>query len=220
MIWRGSWRRRGFTRSLDRLRTCLWLREQMRDLSTRMYALIRRYVLEIGRRAAAAGRLDAPEDIFYLPFREAYDALRVPMQERIGQRREYGAMYRTFRAPNEVGRGFRLAPIEHAGRRLSGIGCSAGIASGRVAVVTDLRDAAKLERGDVLVCPFTDPGWTPLLNLAAAVVTESGGLLSHAAVLCREYGIPAALNVTGATGLLRDGQLVRVNGETGHVDIL
>ena len=216
----GPWRRRGFARSLDRLRTCLWLREQMRDLSTRMYALIRRFVLEIGRRAAAAGCLEAPEDIFYLTFREVYDTLRVPMQERVSQRREYEATYLNFRAPNEVGRGFRLAPVEHAGRRLTGIGCSAGVASGRVAVVADLRDSAKLERGDVLVCPFTDPGWTPLLNLAAAVVTESGGLLSHAAVLCREYGIPAALNVTGATRLLRDGQLVRVNGETGHVDIL
>jgi phosphohistidine swiveling domain-containing protein len=86
--------------------------------------------------------------------------------------------------------------------------------------VTALEEAGKLERGDLLVAPFTDPGWTPLLNLAAGVVTETGGLLSHAAVICREYGLPAVLNVAGATQLLRDGQRVRIDGENGHVDIL
>jgi pyruvate,water dikinase len=70
------------------------------------------------------------------------------------------------------------------------------------------------------VAPFTDPGWTPLLNVAAGVVTENGGLLSHAAVICREYAVPAVLNVTAATRLLRDGQKVRLDGEQGYVDVL
>src|SRR5262249_30882813 len=111
-------------------------------------------------------------------------------------------------------------PTRHAGRRLSGVGCSTGAATGRVRVIRTLEEAGRLRPGDVLVAPFTDPGWTPLLNVAAAVVTENGGLLSHAAVICREYGISAVLNVTDATRLLRDGQRVRVDGENGNVDIL
>jgi phosphohistidine swiveling domain-containing protein len=87
-------------------------------------------------------------------------------------------------------------------------------------VVTSLVEAGKLEPGDILVAPFTDPGWTPLLSIAAGVITEAGGLLSHAAVICREYAIPAVLNVAAATRLLRDDQQVRIDGEMGNVDIL
>ena len=214
------WQRRRFERKLGRLRTYLWLREEMRDLSTRTYAQIRQIALEIGRRATASGRLAASTDVFYLTFRELQNVLHRAMHDRVEPRRAYEQRYRNFRAPNEVGRGFWHAPVEHDGARLTGIGCSAGVAQGPASVVTDLRDAAKLERGHVLVCPFTDPGWTPLLAAAAAVVTENGGLLSHAAVICREYGLPAVLNVPGATRILRDGQLVRVDGGNGHVDLL
>ncbi|MBI3780322.1 MAG: hypothetical protein HY278_04580 [candidate division NC10 bacterium] len=213
------WRRRGFEKKLARLRKYLWLREQMRDLSTRIYALIRRFALEIGRRAAAAGYMRSAGDVFYLTYREIYEALAVSRQATVQQRRDYEQMYRNFVPPNEVGRGFALAPVENHGHRLMGIGCSTGVTSGRVRVVTTLENSGSLERGDVLVCPFTDPGWTPLLNIAGAVVTETGGLLSHAAVICREYGIPAVLNVAGATRILRDGQVVRVDGENGYVDL-
>lgn len=70
-----------------------------------------------------------------------------------------------------------------------------------------------------MICPFTDPGWTPVLNRVSAVVTEAGGLLSHAAVICREYGIPAVLGVQSATKRIRDGQRIRVNG-AGYVSIV
>lgn len=216
----GAWRRGRFEAKLGRLRACLWLREEMRDRATRVYALIRRHALEIGRRAAAAGRLDDPTDVFYLTFREVSRVLRCPMRAHVEARRAHERGYRNFRAPNEVGRGFRAAPVDGFAQRLTGIGCSSGRAAGPVAVVTDLRDATKVARGDVLVCPYTDPSWTPLLSAAAAVVTENGGLLSHAAVICREYGIPAVLNVPAVTRRLRDGQRVRVDGEEGHVDLL
>ena len=214
------WKRNRFERKLLRLRNFLWLREQMRDLSTRMYGQIRRFVQEIGRRAAAAGRLHSADDIFYLTFREIYRVFDGSHQDIIESRRDYELMYRSFRPPNEVGRGYAHTPVEHAGRRLSGIGCSTGVVSGRVRVVTSLVEAGKLEPGDILVAPFTDPGWTPLLSIAAGVVTETGGLLSHAAVICREYAIPAVLNVAAATRLLRDDQQVRIDGEMGNVDLL
>ncbi|MEZ0227700.1 MAG: PEP-utilizing enzyme, partial [Planctomycetota bacterium] len=84
--------------------------------------------------------------------------------------------------------------------------------------VRRLDEAAKIEKGDVLVTVFTDPGWTPLLGRVAAVVTETGGVLSHAAVISREYGIPAVLAVPHATTVLRDGQRVIVDGTNGIVD--
>lgn len=74
--------------------------------------------------------------------------------------------------------------------------------------------------GGILVCPFTDPGWTPVLDRAAGVVTEAGGLLSHAAVICREYGIPAVLGVPEATNRLPDGSTVVVHGSDGYVDLI
>src|SRR5262249_24961956 len=157
----------------------LWLREEMRNLSTRAYAQMRRFVREIGRRAALAGRLRSAGDVFYLSFREGYQALDRCQRLVAEARRHHELMYRSFRPPNEVGRGFTLTPVEHAGRRLTGIGCSSGTVAGRVRVVPTLADAAKLRPGDILVCPFTDPGWTPLLNIAAGVVTETGGLLYH-----------------------------------------
>jgi phosphohistidine swiveling domain-containing protein len=214
------WRRRRFEKKLLKLRDYLWLREQMRDLSTRVYAHLRRLVLEMGRRAAEAGCLRSAEDVFYLAFREIYNVFDGNSAAPVESRKHYERMYRNFRAPNEVGRRFVLAPHAAVGRRLSGIGCSAGAVSGRVRVVLTCAEVGNLQPGDILVCPFTDPGWTPLLNIAAGVVTENGGLLSHAAVICREFGIPAVLNVAGATGRLRDGQSVRVDGDQGYVDIL
>jgi pyruvate,water dikinase len=92
--------------------------------------------------------------------------------------------------------------------------------TGQVCVLHSLDDVGRLGRGDVLVCPFTDPGWTPVLSVAGAVVAEAGGLLSHAAVLCRELGRPAVLSVANATGRLPNGQRVRVDGDHGHVDLL
>jgi len=214
------WRRRSFERKLDRLRTFLWVREEMRDLSIQTYAVLRQLVLEVGRRAAARGTLERADDVFYLTIDEVDDTFARSLAAVVRSRREREALYCNFRPPDEVGRGFRLAPLEPPGQRLTGIAASAGVSTGRVCVVRNLGEAAKLTRGGVLVCAFTDPSWTPLLDLATAVVSESGGMLSHAAVICREYGIPAVLNVRAATQLLQDGQSVRVDGDGGYVDLL
>jgi pyruvate,water dikinase len=214
------WRRHRFEKKLTQLRNYLWLREQMRDLSTRVYARLRRYVLEVGRRAVSAGRLRSAEDVFYLSFREIYELFNGCYAAVVLTRKDEERRFCNFSPPTEVGRRFVPAPEERGGQRLTGIGCSAGVATGRVRVVRTFADAGKLQVGDILVCPFTDPGWTPLLNLAAGVVTENGGLLSHAAVICRECAIPAVLNVAGATHRLRDDQVVRADGDRGYVDIL
>jgi pyruvate,water dikinase len=85
-------------------------------------------------------------------------------------------------------------------------------------VAQNVEEAAEMQTGRILVCPFTDPGWTPVLDRAAGVVTENGGLLSHAAILCREYGIPAVLGVEDATREIRHGKTIVIHGGEGRVE--
>ncbi|GAA0924048.1 PEP/pyruvate-binding domain-containing protein [Nonomuraea longicatena] len=100
---------------------------------------------------------------------------------------------------------------------LSGTPGSSGSVTGTARIVRGPGDFARVRPGDILVCPFTDPAWTPLLRIAAGVVTETGGVLSHAAIVAREHGIPAVLGVPGATSRLRDGTVITVDGTTGAV---
>ncbi|MCL5677316.1 MAG: PEP-utilizing enzyme [Firmicutes bacterium] len=102
---------------------------------------------------------------------------------------------------------------------LTGTSASPGVYEGRVRVILDPK-GAKLEPGEILVAPGTDPAWTPLFLSAGALVMEIGGIMSHGSVVAREYGIPAVVGVAGATQLLRTGQRVRVDGETGQVKSL
>jgi pyruvate,water dikinase len=204
-----SWhKRRSFSRKLDRLRHFLWLREEMRDLSSRMYHLIRRYVLAI------AGQRKLGDDIFYMTFQEiiASDC------SNIESRRERYEGFRNFKAPNEIGAGFTFEPGRTQGE-LRGIGASRGTVRGVARVARNIEETMRVERGAILICPFTDPGWTPVLDRVAGVVTETGGLLSHAAVICREYGIPAVLGVPDATARIPDGARVVVHGGEGCIEL-
>jgi pyruvate,water dikinase len=203
------WRkRRTFRRKLDRLRHFLWLREEMRDLSSRMYHLIRRYVLAI------AGRRGLGDDVFFMTFQEiiANDRSNADRQ------RERYESFRNFRAPNEIGSRHVFEPARGGGA-LRGIAASPGTARGPARVARSIEEAMRVEAGAVLVCPHTDPGWTPLLDRVAGVVTETGGLLSHAAVICREYGIPAVLGVSQAMERIGDGARVAIHGDEGLVEL-
>ncbi|MGH8918638.1 MAG: PEP-utilizing enzyme, partial [Actinomycetes bacterium] len=102
---------------------------------------------------------------------------------------------------------------------LVGLAVSAGTIEGRARVVLDMADA-DLEADDILVTPFTDPSWSPLFVGIAGLVTEVGGLMTHGAVIAREYGLPAVVGVEGATRRIRDGQRIRVHGTDGYVEIL
>ena len=202
-------KRKKFNRKLDRLRDFVWLREEMRDLSSQMYYLIRRHVLEIARQKGIG------DDIFFMTFQEILDDDRA----HIDRRREVFESYRNFQAPNEIGSRFTYHPRLHQGA-LRGIGASPGNAKGVARIARTVQEALQIERNAILICPFTEPGWTPVLDRAIGVVTETGGLLSHAAVICREYGIPAVLGVTGATKRIRDGSVVMLDGDNGFVEVL
>jgi pyruvate,water dikinase len=201
-------RRRSFTRKLDRLRHFLWLREETRDLSSRMYHLIRRYVLAIAEQRGLG------DDIFFMSFQEILADDRSQIQS---QRERYES-FRNFKAPNEIGARYRFTNTLAEGA-LRGIAASRGTATGIARVARNIEAATRIERGAILICPFTDPGWTPVLDRVAGVVTEAGGLLSHAAVICREYGIPAVLGVPDATLRIPHGARVTIRGGDGFVEV-
>lgn len=204
-----SWhKRRSFKRKLDRLRHFLWLREEMRDLSSRMYHLIRRYVLAIAERRKLG------DDIFFMSFEE----ILADDRSNIARARERYESYRNFKAPNEIGARFTF-DLRITQGALRGIAASRGTVRGVARVARNIEEALRVERGAILICPFTDPGWTPVLDRVAGVVTETGGLLSHAAVICREYGIPAVLGVPEATMRIPDGALLAVHGSEGFVEL-
>jgi phosphohistidine swiveling domain-containing protein len=204
------WRRRRFRRKLDRLRELVWLREEMRDLSSRVYYLIRRHVLDIARRRHLA------DDVFFMSFREIFADDR----SSIVRNREVYERYRRFDAPNEIGARYAYGDQAPEGDVLSGIGASPGVVRGVARVAQSVADVVNAECGAIVVCPYVDPGWTPVFDRVAGVVAETGGLLSHGAVICREYGIPAVLGVAGAARRIRDGQTIIADGNQGRVTVV
>lgn len=119
--------------------------------------------------------------------------------------------------PSHPARPSPAGPPAPRANRLTGTAGSTGTATGTARVVRDPSDFSRVRPGDVLVCPFTDPAWTPLLRIAAGVVTETGGVLSHAAIIARERRIPAVLGIVGATVLILDGSPVTIDGTAGTV---
>ena len=220
------WRRRGLAGKLDEWRGMLWWREELRDLSTRCYAQVRRFTVEVARRLVEQGRLGAVEDVFFLPVEDVLAACEgqrtsAELQDLVARNRAYYESFRCFANPNELGSRFTAAGSPGAApvgaSALRGVACSAGVVTGTARVIRDIYDAHRLRQGDVLVTRYTDPGWTPRFELLAGVTTEAGGLLSHAAVISREYGIPAVLAVPGLTERVRDGQTITLDGGRGLI---
>jgi pyruvate,water dikinase len=109
-----------------------------------------------------------------------------------------------------------VPPVVEA-QEIRGQGASRGVVKGRARVIRELADGKRLEPGDILVCQTTSPPWTPLFAIAGAVVTDSGGVLSHSAICAREYGIPCVVATHVATQMIRDGDLIEVDGAAGVV---
>jgi phosphohistidine swiveling domain-containing protein len=197
-------------------REFLRLREEMRSYSTRAYYLLRLGLLEFARRNGME-ELDA----FMLDVSEIKKKIILPKYNlpETQQRRKYYEGYRNFTPPNEFGGSIEEFKVNQQ-NGLQGLGCSPGEFIGRARVIFDIHATGSLTKEEILITSFTDPGWTPVLARVGGVVTEVGGLLSHAAVIGREYGIPAILNLINATKLIQDGDLIKINGKTGIVEIL
>jgi pyruvate,water dikinase len=166
------------------------------------------------------------EDVFHLTFQEFHDVVRSHrvddrlIQQRKDAFRSYHALTppRVLTSDGEAVTGaYRRDDVPDGA--LVGVAVSAGTIEGRARVILDMAQA-DLDAGDILVTPFTDPSWSPLFVAIAGLVTEVGGLMTHGAVIAREYGLPAVVGVEQATRRIRDGQRIRVHGTDGYVEIL
>jgi rifampicin phosphotransferase len=216
-----------------RARQLMGLRESPKFFAVRMMGIIRRELLQTGRELAAAGDVEAADDLFYLTLSElksfaAHEPATAPASDWRDLIRQRRAVYQNELQRRQLprlllsdGRAFYggMNAGSLAANTLVGSPVSPGVAQGRVRVVLDPRQA-NLQPGEIMVCPGTDPTWTPLFLTAAGLVMEVGGMMTHGAVVAREYGLPAVVGVDRATERLVTGQLIRVDGSTGTITIL
>ena len=196
------------------------------------YAIVSRYyvykqaLLKEAERLVQADVIQEKEDIFYLTFEELREAVRTNKLDRqiINKRRAEYKSYERLTPPRVITSDGEIIAGEYKRENLpagaiAGLPVSSGVIEGRARVILNMEDA-DLEDGDILVTAFTDPSWTPLFVSIKGLVTEVGGLMTHGAVIAREYGLPAVVGIENATKLIKDGQRIRVHGTEGYVEIL
>ena len=204
-------------------------RENLKSEIVRGLAAFRRIFLELGDRMARQGILERRDDIFFLTIEEYEPVYRgkatFEVRAAVRARRAEFERNRALAPPAVIVGRFdparqTLPPDHRAGDELQGLPVSAGVVTGPARVMLRADNQARILPGEILVAPFTDPGWTPYFLTAAGLVTDIGGQLSHGSVVAREYGLPAVVNVQSATRLIRTGDLIQVDGDRGRVTIL
>lgn len=197
-------------------------------------------VVELGRRLVACGVIDAPDDVAYLStdvaLKAASDA-SVRLQATVEARKQEIEAWQKLTPPLHVGAPASARVLSHAqklfvrhfrgpderilqeGHIIRGLAASQGVVTGTARVIRDLREADRLQPGDVLVCGVTSAPWTPLFAIAGAVVTDAGGILAHSAICAREYGIAAVVGTSVGTRVIPDGATVTVDGNAGTVTL-
>lgn len=212
--------RRRFVRVLDQMRQIAQIREDTHFYLLLHLPVLHKTIRELGQRLAAVGVLDEPGDVVYLTFEEI-TAATWPLTNDTIQRWHATVARRRARYATlgqwQAGAFSALPASIDPTALLTGIAASPGTGSGPVRVVHSPAEFGKVQPGDVLVARYTDPNWTPLFRRVAAVVADSGGMASHAAIVAREYGVPAVLGTAEATLRLQDGQRVLVDGNRGVV---
>ncbi|GAA5138821.1 PEP/pyruvate-binding domain-containing protein [Pseudonocardia adelaidensis] len=211
-------------RLLAETRAGIAFREDTHFHGTRVLPVLRHAVLEMGRRLAAAGVLRDADDVLHLRLEEL-EGLGEPatLPPADAERVRDAVRARSARRAELAGVPLIAPSVLFPGRTpagdalVTGTPASGGRATGPVRVIREAAEFGRLRSGDVLVCPYTNPSWTPLFQRAAAVVVDTGGSGSHAAIVAREYGIPAVMGSATGTSLLVDGQVVTVDGDTGRV---
>jgi len=223
----GPFKRAGFRFLLERARRGTRLREELKSESVRRLALTRSTLLELGRRFVTRGLLASPDDVFFLRWAEL-SVVIASVDEKIWRRKvarartEHRKWQPLTPPPVVVGRldpTTALPPPVPNATVLKGLAVSSGVLEGIARVVLRSDDDTRVGSGEILVAPFTDPGWAPYFVSAGALVVDLGGMLSHGSIIAREYGIPAVVNVGHGTRRIRSGSRIRVDGFRGEVTI-
>lgn len=208
-------------------REMLWWREEMRDNSSKFYHQIRRVLCYLAEKMIEKDMLKERDDIFYLTFTDLMDYCETANSRKylklIEKNQIFYQSYRNFRYPNEIWqkKDFKRNRngVSGKGNTFKGIGGSHGNVTGRAVVIENIREADKIQDGDIMVTKFTDPAWTVYFTRISGLVTEFGGMLSHGAVVSREYGIPAVMGVPDITQIIKTGETIELDGDSGLVII-
>jgi phosphohistidine swiveling domain-containing protein len=202
------------------------IRENVKNRFILAVAVMRRVLLELGQRLTARGILSGTDDIFFVLKQELDGVVdgtidRQEIRRRIANRRREYDFNRSLNPPSVLAG--RFDPAKHVQTRpdpstqhLNGLAVSTGVVTGPARVILHASDDF-VRPGEILVAPFTDPGWTPYFVNAAGIVMDQGGLLSHGSIVAREFGIPCVVNVGPATQIIQTGRTIRVDGNTGTV---
>jgi phosphohistidine swiveling domain-containing protein len=209
------------------------LRERARMKQALLYTRLRNIMLRIGEKLCAQGVLAQPDEVFFLTAAEVLALAAAPLPasvltETIHARMLEQERCRQLRPPDSFalargeqwqGQTDAVGETQDSGKALRGSGACGGKVQGHAAVVLDIREADRIKAGDILVTCQTDPGWAAVFFLIKGLVIERGGMLSHGAIIAREYGIPAVVGVPGATQRIRDGDELKVNGDSGVIEL-
>ncbi|WP_066253956.1 phosphoenolpyruvate synthase [Neobacillus drentensis] len=213
-------------RMIDQIRNFIGYREYPKYGMINRYFVYKKALLKEAEQLVQAGVIREKEDIYYLTFDELREVVRTKkldyqiISKRKGEYRFYEKLTppRVITSDGEIVAG-KYKRENLPAKAIVGLPVSSGVIEGRARVIINMADA-DLEDGDILVSAFTDPSWTPLFVSIKGLVTEVGGLMTHGAVIAREYGLPAVVGVENATKLIKDGQRIRVHGTEGYIEIL
>ncbi|KQU13005.1 phosphoenolpyruvate synthase [Bacillus sp. Leaf13] len=213
-------------RMIDLIRNFIGYREYPKYGMVNRYFVYKQALLKEAEQLVQAGVIHEKEDIYYLTFEDLHEVVRTNKLDYqiISKRKDEYKLYEKLTPPRVITSDGEIIVGEYKRENLTaeaivGLPVSSGVIEGRARVILKMEDA-DLEDGDILVTIFTDPSWTPLFVSIKGLVTEVGGLMTHGAVIAREYGLPAVVGVENATKLIKDGQRIRVNGTEGYIEIL
>jgi pyruvate,water dikinase len=223
----GAAKARKLEKQLSFYRNFLGLRESPKYFWMKRYWVYRQAIMRVAYDLAREGKIRRAGDIDYLDIDELIGLCEgrfTPDYEKIDALRKDYAHWATLTPPRlifsdgEVVNGEYTRDIPEGA--LAGVAVSNGVAEGRARVILDIKDAHMIEEGDILVTRYTDPSWTPAFMSIGGLVTETGGMATHGAIITREYGLPCVVGVVNASRLIRDGQRIRINGDEGYAEIL
>lgn len=216
---------------INRMREMLWWREEFKDISTRFYYIIRIYTLELAKTLVKENILKEIDDIWFLKIEDIWDFLNNNITKnelllKISKNKVYYNSYRNYISENEIGNFNKINNKSNESNKIDdnkiikGLGGNSGIAIGTARVIKDFNEIDRLEENDILITKFTDTGWTTKFAILSGIVTEFGGVLCHATIVSREYGIPAIVNCPDVMKKIKDGQKIKIDGATGIINIL
>ncbi|PHD77040.1 phosphoenolpyruvate synthase [Bacillus sp. AFS043905] len=213
-------------RMISLIRNFIGYREYPKYGMVNRYFVYKQSLLKEAEQLVQSNVIHEKEDIYYLTFEELHEVVRTNKldYQMISKRKDEYRLYEKLTPPRVITSDGEIIVGEYKRDNLMaeaivGLPVSSGIIEGRARVILNMEDA-DIEDGDILVTTFTDPSWTPLFVSIKGLVTEVGGLMTHGAVIAREYGLPAVVGVVNATKLIKDGQRIRVNGTEGYIEIL